>query len=119
MDARQVLEIGLYGVLIALCLTGIWALVAVARAARSTTRLAEDLDEKLPPLIDKASTTLDGINVEMARVDGLVTQLEEVSDRVKSTTRAASEIVGAPAAAVAGLGDRARRFFSILTGRRL
>lgn len=119
MDARQVLEIGLYAVLIALCLTGIWALVVIVRAARSTTRLVEDLDEKLPPLIDKASATLDEVNIEMVRVDGLVTQLEEVSDRVTSTTRVASEIVGAPAAAVAGLGDRVRRFFSILTGRRL
>jgi hypothetical protein len=119
MDARQLLGIGLYVVLIALCLTGIWALVAVVRAARSTTRLLDHLDVKLPPLIDKASVTLDEVNIEMARVDGLVTQLEEVSDRVTSTTRAASEIVGAPAAAVAGLGDRARRFFSILTGRRL
>ncbi|MDO8915460.1 MAG: hypothetical protein Q7W16_05190 [Coriobacteriia bacterium] len=119
MDARQVLEAGLYVVLIALCATGIWALTVVARTARSAARLFEDLDAKLPPLIDKASTTLDEINVEVVRVDGLVTQLEEVSDRVTSTTRAASEIVGAPAAAVAGLGDRARRFFSILTGRRL
>lgn len=119
MDARQVLEIGLYVVLIALCLVGIWALVVVARAARSMTRLAEDLDAKLPPLIDKASATLDEIDVEMVRVDGLVTQLEAVSDRVTSTTRVASEIVGAPAAVVAGLGDRARRFLSILTGRRL
>jgi hypothetical protein len=109
----------LYVVLIALCATAIWALTVVVRAARSATRLVEDLDAKLPPLIDKAGTTLDEINVEMVRVDGLVTQLEEVSDRVTSTTRAASEIVGAPAAAVAGLGDRARRFFSILTGRRL
>jgi predicted PurR-regulated permease PerM len=119
MDARQVLDIGVSVVLIVLCLTGVWALAMVALAARSATRLVEDLDAKLPPLIDKASTTLDEVNIEMARVDGLVTQLEEVSDRVTSTTRAASEIVGAPAAAVAGLGDRARRFFSILTGRPL
>jgi len=119
MDAPQVLQILLYIALLALCGTAIWALVVVMRAARSTTKLADDLDAKLPPLIDKASLTLDAVNAEVARVDDLVAQIEEVSDNISSTTRAASEIVGAPAAAVAGLGDRARRFFSVLVGRRL
>lgn len=119
MDAREVLQIVLFVVLIALCATGIWALTVVVRTARSTTRLVEDLDAKLPPLIDKASATLDSVNAEVARMDDLVAQIEEVSDKVSSTTRAASEIVGAPAAAVAGLGDRLRRFFSVMTGRRL
>jgi len=119
VDARQILQIVLYVVLIALSGTGIWALVVMVRTARSTARLVEDLDAKLPPLIDKASATLDAVNLEVARVDDIVAQIEEVSDKVSSTTRAASEIVGAPAAAVAGLGARARRFFSVLTGRRL
>lgn len=118
MDARSVLQIVLYAVLIALSGTAIWALVVVVGTARSTRRLVEDLDEKLPPLIDKADGTLDSVNAEMARVDDIVTQLEEVSDRVSSTTRVASEIVNAPAAAVAGLGGGLRRFFSVLTGRR-
>lgn len=119
MDAPQVLQIVLYVALIVLCGMAMWALVIVVRTARSTTKLVEDLDAKLPPLIDKASATLDSVNAEVARVDELVAQIEEVSDNITSTTRAASEIVGAPAAAVAGLGEKARRFFSVLTGRRL
>jgi ABC-type transporter Mla subunit MlaD len=115
----QVLQIVLYAVLIALCATAIWALVVVVGTARSTKRLVEDLDAHLPPLIEKANGTLDSVNMEMARVDDIVTQLEEVSDKVTSTTRVASEIVNAPAAAVAGLGGGLRKFFSVLTGRRL
>jgi predicted PurR-regulated permease PerM len=119
LDARSVLQIVLYAVLIVLCGTAIWALVVVVGTARSTRRLVDDLDESLPPLIEKANKTLDSVNVEMARVDDIVTQLEEVSDKVTSTTRVASEIVNAPAAAFAGLGGGLRRFFSVLTGRRL
>lgn len=119
MDARTVLQMVLYVVLIALCGTAIWALVVVVGTARSTRVLVEDLEAKLPPLIDRANETLDSLNAEMVRVDDIVAQLEEVSDRVTSTTRAASEIVNAPAAAVAGIGDGLRRFFSVLTGRRL
>ena len=119
MDVQSGVLIVVYVVLVALCGTGIWVLVVVAGTARSVGRLADDLDEKLPPLIDRASETLDSVNSEVARVDGLVAQLEEVSDKVTSTTRAASELVNAPAAAVSGLGAKARRLFSVLTGRRL
>ena len=119
MDVSAILLTVLYVVLIALSGTAIWALVVVVRTAVSTRLLVEDLSATLPPLIGKASATLDAVNAEVSRVDGIVTQFEEVSDRVSSTTRAASEIVGAPVAAVVGLGDRARRFFSVLTGRRL
>jgi len=119
MELRSGVLIVLYVVLVALCGTGIWALVVVARSAQSVRRLADDLDAKLPPVIDKAGETLDALNAEMARVDGLVTQLEEVSDKVTSTTRVASGIVNAPVAAVSGLGARVRRFFTVLTGRRV
>ncbi len=119
VGATSGLLIALYATLTALAGVGIWALFVLVRTAEATRSLVRHLDAGLPPLIAKASATLDTVNVEMVRVDGLVTQLEEVSDKVTSTTRAASEIVGAPAAAVAGLSQRARRFFSVLTGRRL
>jgi cell division FtsZ-interacting protein ZapD len=118
VDAGSVLIV-LYLALIALCGTAIWALFAVVRTARATTQLAEDLDARLLPLIDKASVTVDALNVELERVDGIVTQLEEVSDTVTSTTRAAQGLVNVPAIAMAGLGDRARRLASILFGRRV
>ncbi|HEX9093995.1 MAG TPA: hypothetical protein VF902_08430 [Coriobacteriia bacterium] len=119
MDVRAVLLVILYAVLIVLAGTGVWALVVVVGTARSTRRLADDLDARLVPLLDKASATVDAVNEELVRVDVIVTQLEEVSDKVSSTTRAASEMVNAPAAAVAGLSDRVRRFASVLFGRRL
>jgi ABC-type transporter Mla subunit MlaD len=97
----------------------VWALAVLVSTARSTRRVVDDLGERMPPLIEKASATLDSLDAEMARVDEIVAQLEEVSDRVTSTTRAASDMVNAPVAAVVGLGDRARRFFSVLLGRRL
>jgi hypothetical protein len=119
LDVGGILLIVLYVALIVLSATGVWALIDIVSTARSTRRLVQELGETLPPLIAKAGRTLDALDVEMARVDEIVAQLEEVSDRVSSTTRAASDIVNAPVAAVVGLGDRARRFFSVLLGRRL
>ncbi len=116
---EPVLRVLLYVVLIGLSGTGIWAVVEIANAARSARVLTDDLDARVPPLLDKAGRTLDNVNTEIVKVDDIVTQIEEVSDRVGATTRTAQEIVGAPVAAVMGLGDRVRRVVSVLVGRRM
>ncbi|MDO8964796.1 MAG: hypothetical protein Q7W30_09950 [Coriobacteriia bacterium] len=119
MDATGILRIVLYVALIVLAGVGVWGVVEVVGAARSMRRLSEDLNANVPPLIERANATLDTINTELRRVDGVVSQLEEVSGRVNTTTRAAQEIVEAPAMAVSGLAEGVRSFFSVLTGRRL
>jgi hypothetical protein len=91
-----------------------WGVIEVVRTARSARRLADELLSTLPGVIERADATLTAFNRELARMDGVVTQLEEVSDRVTSTTRAAQEIVEAPAAAMSGLANGARRFFEVL-----
>lgn len=119
INAAAVLGIVLDVALIVLCGVVVWGIVEIVGAARSMRRFSEDLNGQLPPLIDRANTTLDNVNAELARMDGVVTQLEEVSDRVNSTTRVAQGIVEAPAAAVSGIAEGVRSFFSVLTGRRL
>ena len=54
------------------------------------------------------------VDLEIGRINGVVSQIEEVSDRVSSTARSAQEMVEAPAAAVSGLADGVHRFFSVL-----
>ena len=119
MDARAVLQIVLYLFLIVLSGIGVWALLEVVATARSARRLTDELGRTLPPLIGRADGTLDAVNAELARVDVVVAQFEAVSDNVVATTRAASEVVGAPAAAVAGIADGARKFLGVLLGRRV
>lgn len=119
MDVGGALPIVLDVAFIVLAAVGIWGITEVVKTARSVRRLADDTDELLPSLADKANTTLDNLNDELVRMDGVVAQLEEVSGRVNSTTRAAQEIVEVPAAAVSGLADGVRAFFSVLTGRRV
>ena len=119
MEAGTVLQYALYAALIVLAGVAVWALTVLVKTARSTQRLVDDMDARLVPLIENADRTLDALNAELERVDGIVTQIEEMSEQVSSTTKTASDLVNAPMAAVAGLSDRARRFASILFGRRL
>ncbi len=93
---------------IALCATGIWALIQVGIASKSVQVLSEDLQERLVPLVDKADVTVDAMNAELLRVDMIVTQIEDVSDRVSSASNAVATMVNAPVGAVNELSLRVR-----------
>lgn len=92
-------------VAIAACGAGVYAAVELGRAAASTRRFAEETRERLVPLLEKADVTVDAINAELLRIDGIVTQFEEVGERVSSTTSAVHDVVNAPLEAV-GTGVR-------------
>ena len=114
VDVQSALLVALYASLVAFALFAIWGVREVVATARSVRRLSDELGETLPPLIAKADATLSSVDVELERVNGVVTQIEEVSDRVTSTTRAAQGMVEAPMAAVTGMADGARRFLKVL-----
>jgi hypothetical protein len=87
--------VGINGVLLTLllaiastlCAVGVWAAVEAARASRSVRVLADDLDVRVVPLLDKADITIDALNAELLRVDAIVSRIEGITDRVESTSR--------------------------------
>ena len=93
----------------ALCAVGIWALLEGVRTARSTRVLADDLDARIVPLLEKADITIDALNAELLRVDGIVSRIEEITDRVESTSRTVQGVANAPAEIVTDIADRVRR----------
>ena len=92
-----------------LCGFGIWAIVEMVKTATSVRTLTDDLDSRLVPLLDKADVTVDALNAELLRVDGIVTRFEEISDRVDSTSRAVQDVANAPVEIVTDIADRVRR----------
>lgn len=111
---ETVVRIAVYLALIVLAGFAVWGIRAVVDSARSVRRLSDELHETLPGLIERANVTLAALNAEIGRVNGIVTQLEDVSDRVTSTTRVAQEMVEGPVAAVTGLAEGARRFLGAI-----
>ncbi len=93
----------------ALCGVAIWALTESVKTARSAKQLADDLDARLVPLLDKADVTVDAMNAELLRIDQIVTRVEEVTDRVSDTSRVVQEVANAPAEIVNDIADRVRR----------
>jgi len=93
----------------AMCGVAIWALTEGVKTARSMRILADNLDEHAMPLIEKADVTVDALNIELLRIDQIVTSAEEITDRVQSTSRTVQEVANAPAEIVTDIADRVRR----------
>lgn len=110
LDAQSVVVIVLAVAATALCVVGVVVLLDALKTSRSLRVLADDLDVRLVPLIEKADVTLDAINAEMLRVDGIVTRFEEVSDTVSSASSVVREAANAPSIAVNAIGTGLRRF---------
>ncbi|MHB9003577.1 MAG: hypothetical protein ACYC6C_05875 [Coriobacteriia bacterium] len=92
----------------ALCAVAIFGVFEAVATLRSVRRLSDDTNARLLPLLEKANVTVDAFNAELLRIDGIVTQIEEVSDRVSSTTNAVQDAVHGPIEAVSNLGARLR-----------
>lgn len=109
MDA---LLIALVAVAIAVCVVAIAAMLRSLRAVEEARSFVSRLDERLMPLLEKADVTVDALNAELLRVDGIVTQFEDASERVGTTARVARDAVGTPMRVIAGAGEGLARLFS-------
>jgi hypothetical protein len=113
LEARVAMNTILLGVLLAVatvaCALGIWAFIEGARSARSLRVLSDHLDASMMPLLEKADITIDALNAELLRVDAIVSRVEEVTERMDSTSRAVQGVANAPAEIVTDIADRVRR----------
>jgi hypothetical protein len=109
MDIRDTLLLAVLAATLVLIGVAMWAFVELAKTARVTRDLSETVDSRLIPLIDKADASLDLLNAEMMRIDGIVTQVEEVSGRVTTTSEQVTDAVRAPLAFLVGFADSIRR----------
>jgi ABC-type transporter Mla subunit MlaD len=86
----------------------VFALVENVKTMRVARTFFEETSANLQPLIEKADVTIDAVNAELLRVDGIVTTLEDVSDRVSDTTSVVHTAVNAPAEVANVMGVRLR-----------
>ena len=80
----------------------------VAKAARSSRRLADDLDERMVPLADKADVSVDAFNAELLRVDLILDQVEDAVNRFTGTAETVRGVVDAPIHLVTEMAERFR-----------
>jgi hypothetical protein len=117
LGVGDVLRIILTLVLIALSGFGIYALTVLVGTLRSWRRLADDVDGRLPVLLEDADVAVQAASLELMRLDDILLSVQTVSDTAAETTRAASEAVHVPMAKVGEYAERARRFIAAMRER--
>jgi hypothetical protein len=97
----------------------IWTLVRLVDTQASVKRLADTLNDDIPPVLAKAELALDALTVELVRADALmdevdviVDQMKDVADTVSTTRRAAESVIGDTVGGLATIGNIARRVFA-------
>lgn len=108
MGVTSILQVVALIAATALSGVAIFGIIEAVATLRSVRKLSDDMQSRLVPLIEKANVTVDAFNAELLRIDGIVTQIEEVSDRVSSTTNAVQDAVHGPMEAVSNMGARLR-----------
>jgi hypothetical protein len=63
------------------------------------------------PLAEKAGVTVDALNAELLRIDGIITTIENATKNVQKTSGSISEIVNSPVEAVTDLAGKVRTAF--------
>ncbi len=109
MDAVSVLVIVALVAAIAMCAVAVFALFEAIATLRSARTFFDEMDGRLVPLIEKVDITVDAVNAELLRVDGIVTQFQEVADNVTTATHVVRDAANAPAGIANAVGTGVRR----------
>ncbi|GAA3072568.1 hypothetical protein FHS39_004207 [Streptomyces olivoverticillatus] len=84
-------------------------LVRLAQALRAATKLVTDVCEQAVPLLADASATVRSANTQLARVDSITADVQEVTANASALSSTVSSAFGGPLVKVAAFGYGVRR----------
>ncbi|WFB06556.1 DUF948 domain-containing protein [Streptomyces sp. LX-29] len=85
------------------------ALVRLAQTLKATTKLVADVTEQAVPLLSEASATVRSANTQLARVDSIAADVQEVTANASALSSTVSSAFGGPLVKVAAFGYGVRR----------
>jgi len=89
-----------------------WLLVQLIRTMGILNQFLDDVRVETVPLISRFQTTMDHVNTELGRVDGILTAVESMSQKANSATKVVQEVVTSPIVKVIGVGAGAGKAYS-------
>jgi len=109
LDPLQVISAVALLIVGATCGVVAWALRDFVATSRSVRLTSEELRTRVVPMLEKADITVDAVNVELLRIDAIITRFEDTTSRVSNASATISDIVNAPADIVTEAATRVRR----------
>ena len=104
-----------------LILTGIGLTYMLVRLggllARATITIEQAMNEVVP-MLGKASTTLDHVNDELGKVGHITDSAVDAADKLDSTVRTLSSVLGKPAKAASGVSAGISHAFQSFRSKR-
>ncbi|MFH8367100.1 DUF948 domain-containing protein [Streptomyces sp. NPDC018031] len=85
------------------------ALVRLAQTLKAATKLVADVTEQAVPLLGEASATVRSANTQLARVDSITADVQEVTANASALSSTVSSAFGGPLVKVAAFGYGVRR----------
>jgi hypothetical protein len=93
-------------------------LVRLAQALRQATRLIADVTEQAVPLLGEASTAVRSAHAQLARVDTITADVQEVTANASALSSTVASTFGGPLVKVAAFGYGVRRAVNLQGGDR-
>ena len=75
------------------------------------------VDKEVTPVMKRLETTIDEINLELARIDEIIKAGESVAEKVNTTTKLAQEVITSPLARLMGLSAGVKKAVDNFTKR--
>ncbi|MBP8535573.1 MULTISPECIES: DUF948 domain-containing protein [Streptomyces] len=85
------------------------ALVRLAQTLKAATRLVAEVTDQAVPLLSEASATVREANTQLARVDSIASDVQEVTSNASALSSTVSTAFGGPLVKVAAFGYGVRR----------
>ena len=118
MDASDVAR---YALALFLVLTGVGLVYMLLRLGnlfgQATTTLEQTTTEVMP-MLSKASVTLDHVNDELGKVSHITDSAVDAADKLDSTVRTLSSVLGKPAKAASGVSAGISHAFQSFRSKR-
>jgi uncharacterized protein YoxC len=89
-----------------------YALVKAARALERVDKVLADVDTQAVPLMQKAGTTLDGVNANLGNVDQITKDVADITDKIDKMATSVEGAVSTPARKAAAFSAGVQSAFS-------
>ena len=123
MDINNIIGIALPAVFVIVGIALVFAIIEIAKMLKATRKAVEDMQPtlknveeittniqptlaKVDPLLDRVQLTVDSVNLEMMRVDQILEDVGQITDKAASATEAVDNIANAPLKAVNNVASR-------------
>jgi uncharacterized protein YoxC len=89
-----------------------WVLFKLVQMLSITNTFLDEVRVETIPLMSRLQTTMDHVNTELERVDGILTAVEGMSQKANAATKVVQEVVTSPIVKILGVGAGAGKAYS-------